>query len=81
MVAGRYYYYCPILQIRNQRHSYLFKVMQLISDGIETGTQAGLHQTQGSDCKRSKGHEIFEDLKREELKGVLCSSKFKYGNH
>ena len=68
MVAGRYYYYCPILQIRNRRHSYLFKVMQLISDSIETGTQADCTKLKGAIAKDPKVMKSFEDLKTRGIK-------------
>ena len=67
-VPGRYYYYYPILQIRNRRHSYLFKVMQLISDGIETGTQADCIKLKGAIAKDPKVMKSVEDLKTRGIK-------------
>lgn len=67
-VPGRYYYYYPILQIRNRRHSYLFKVMQLISDGIETGTQDDCIKLKGAIAKDPKVMKSFEDLKTRGIK-------------
>lgn len=68
MVPSRYYYYYPTLQIRNRRHSYLFKVMQLISDGTETGTQAHCTKLKGAIAKDPKVMKSFEDLKTRGIK-------------